>query len=210
MRFALSYGRGGWCRVFADQLPDLYVRLEPNGGVWRITELYVDGRGQPLSAGMLRELPAAAIESAVNADPDGALTDDYGFPSIQMGVLASHYADPGKLGPDHLGTRTWFDDMIRSQIADSGVPTVKRRQHRRDRGRPEVPPLRAPENGLTDEFLGHVARAYHQAVINGQSPAKQLAAEVGDGTSVRTVHRWIYTARKRGILTDSRGPGRVN
>jgi 8-oxo-dGTP pyrophosphatase MutT (NUDIX family) len=67
-----------------------------------------------------------------------------------------------------------------------------------------VPPLTAPDSGLTDEFLRHVAAAYVAAVKAGLNPAPELARQTG--RPVRTVHRWIYIARKRGLLPPSRVP----
>ena len=52
---------------------------------------------------------------------------------------------------------------------------------------------------IDDAFLRHVADAYADAIRRGaRSPAAAIAAE--STLPVRTVHRWIYLARKAGHL----------
>jgi hypothetical protein len=61
-----------------------------------------------------------------------------------------------------------------------------------------VAPLDHPER-IDDAFLRHVADAYADAIRRGaKSPAAAIAGE--SSLSVRTVHRWIYLARKAGHL----------
>jgi hypothetical protein len=72
---------------------------------------------------------------------------------------------------------------------------------------PELPRLSAPENGLTDEFLREVAKAYDAAVAHRMPPGEALAELAG--VSPRTVHRWVYTARKRGLMEPATQRGRI-
>jgi len=58
-------------------------------------------------------------------------------------------------------------------------------------------------DGLTDEFLKRVARAYSAAVVRGEAPNQAVARDINHGTS-RTVERWVGEARKRGILPPAR------
>jgi hypothetical protein len=51
---------------------------------------------------------------------------------------------------------------------------------------------------LTDEFLSDVARAYATACARREPPNKTLAADAQ--VPQRTVERWVYTARQRGIM----------
>lgn len=71
-------------------------------------------------------------------------------------------------------------------------------------GYPEgkFPMIHAPEGRLTDEFLADVADAYRWLTRAKRAPAPAIAdmAKV----PVRTVHRWIYEARKRDILPPAR------
>ncbi|WP_411091356.1 hypothetical protein [Streptomyces sp. 049-1] len=65
-----------------------------------------------------------------------------------------------------------------------------------------IPQIKPPEGRLTDEFLGDVADVYRWATDTGQPPAPAIA-ELAD-VPVRTVHRWVYEARKRGVLPPAR------
>ncbi|MFJ3024072.1 hypothetical protein ACIPH4_24470 [Streptomyces tendae] len=66
----------------------------------------------------------------------------------------------------------------------------------------KIPIVKPPQGRLTDDFLRDVAEAYRWFAEAKQPPAPGIAdiAEV----PVRTVHRWIYEARKRGILPPAR------
>lgn len=57
---------------------------------------------------------------------------------------------------------------------------------------------RGPSEGLTDDFLGDVARAYAAAVARGERPNVAIAEQVS--YPLKTVQRWVYTARQRGIM----------
>jgi hypothetical protein len=61
---------------------------------------------------------------------------------------------------------------------------------------------RGPDDGLTNEFLSTIARAYNAAIARGESPCKAIAGQTGHGK--RTVERWVYTARQRGIMPRGR------
>lgn len=70
----------------------------------------------------------------------------------------------------------------------------------------KIPKIKAPEGRLTDEFLGDVAEVYRWLTDAKKAPAPAIAEMTG--VPVRTVHRWIYEARKRNILPPAR-PGRA-
>lgn len=65
--------------------------------------------------------------------------------------------------------------------------------------------LQPPTAGLTDEFLQRVAHAYTAAVARGERPNKSLAEQTQ--TPQRTVERWVYLARKKGLLPPTRRGG---
>lgn len=69
-----------------------------------------------------------------------------------------------------------------------------------DAGR--IPQLKPPEGRLTEDFLRDVADVYRWATDMGQSPGPAIAELAG--VPVRTVHRWVYEARKRRILPPAR------
>jgi hypothetical protein len=56
-----------------------------------------------------------------------------------------------------------------------------------------------PTDGLTDEWYRRLALAYDRVVAEGKHPGPALKAETGI-ESVKTVHRWIYQARKLGFM----------
>ena len=72
-----------------------------------------------------------------------------------------------------------------------------------------VPRLQRPNSGLTDEFLLHVRDAYRQALADGLHPAPELAQQVGDGATPRTIHKWVLIARQRGIMPPAATRGRI-
>ena len=51
---------------------------------------------------------------------------------------------------------------------------------------------------MTDDFLAGIAHRYSELVDVGRMPAPAIAE--AEGVPVRTVHRWVYEARKRGML----------
>lgn len=65
-----------------------------------------------------------------------------------------------------------------------------------------MPQVKPPAGRLTDDFLEDVADAYRWFTEAKQAPAPAIAEMAG--TPVRTVHRWIYEARKRGIIPPAR------
>ncbi len=65
-----------------------------------------------------------------------------------------------------------------------------------------IPQIKPPEGRLTDDFLKDVADVYRWATDVKQPPGPAIA-ELAD-VPVRTVHRWVYEARKRGILPPAR------
>ncbi len=88
------------------------------------------------------------------------------------------------------------------------VPDIHAQMHqivprRRARSHPSKARLSPPRAGLTPEFLQEVANAYTAAVARGERPNKALAEQVGHDNS-RTVERWVYLARKRGLLPSTR------
>lgn len=65
-----------------------------------------------------------------------------------------------------------------------------------------VPRIQPPDGRLTDDFLRDVADAYRWLTDAKLAPAPAIAEMAG--VPVRTVHRWVYEARKRQILPPAR------
>lgn len=202
----MSFGNGGWVRVDLDTLPGpLYVRFQHIGERWRPTELYLDGRDQLLIGEMLRRLPLPAIEDAANEYED-VLASRVHAPGVDLSVLASHY---GTTFSRKMVERNWVAASFYAQFP--GSKKVERASHREDAADVDlamvVPPLRYAADGrsLTDDFLKSVAEAMAAAGRVKDAPAKFLAER--EDVSDRTVHKWMYTARKRGVVKPGR-PGR--
>lgn len=197
----MGFGNGGWIRVDDPELPGpLFARLRPDqkDGRWIVTETYIDGRGRPVTGDMLRRLDIATIEALANADAN-TLRARAGYSAVQLSEAASYYA----YSVGNSRRRDWARDMLLSQLPGNEIAQVQRREDKGDPMYADVPPLRAPENGLTDDFLREVARAYNASLNRKErSPAQSLATQAG--VPVRTVHRWIYTARQRRIMEPGR------
>ncbi len=214
----ILYGHSGWIRVERDDLPGwLYLRLAADSeGAWRTRELYLEGE-LPVSASTLRRLPLAHIEAVVTqGEGVRRLEASMRKPGPQLSIMAEMFttahigkrpncASCGALVNNRNGRAlTWLETSWWAQFPDSEV-TVNRPSRPRatldkaERQRPpKPPPLSAPEGRLTGQFLRGVGEAYDAAVERGEAPAQALAAQAN--VPVRTVHRWIYTARKRGIM----------
>jgi hypothetical protein len=188
IRTSIGYGKGGWVRVERDGLPGvLYLRFVQADGRWQVREMYLEcGEGQAIRARDLRELPLAAIEALVLSHR-GHLESHAMEMGPDLGTLASNY------------TATFHPTKVTHWVAESmRDPAANRRLRqqppRRAAEAPRVPPLERPDR-LDDAFLRHVADAYADAIRRGaKSPAATLAAQAI--VPVRTVHRWIYLARK--------------
>lgn len=66
----------------------------------------------------------------------------------------------------------------------------------------KLPKIEAPGGRITDDFLRDVADAYLWFTEAKKPPAPSIAEAAG--VPVRTVHRWIYEARKRELLPPAR------
>lgn len=193
----IAIGNGGWVRVDLVDLPGpLYVRFAQDGGRWVVADFYLDGRGERITGAMLRTLPLADIEEVCNSAGFGAhIASRAAVASVPLSTVASFFATT--VGPRN---RTWVGGMLRGEA-------VTTRPHRGDAVHLDVPPLRAPDRGLDRAFLAEVGRAYAAAVQRGEHPAKALAAQAG--VPVRSVHRWLYLARKAGTVPPSGRPPRT-
>jgi hypothetical protein len=223
----LSYGNGGWVRVDGIGLPGpLYVRFaNDDRGRWRAVELYIDGHDTPLSTAMLRQLRLDLLEAAVLQDDNMAARSQTPGPDLHR--LAAHYATTwGKSAYDGqhcdtcggpikgvrgriLALRNWVAESWFAQLPDSGIRQVPMPREPRalDAELEELPAIEPPAgHRMTDDFLYTVARAYALAALKGLAPAPAIAEQAG--VSPRAVHKWVYTARKRGIMPPGT-PGRV-
>jgi hypothetical protein len=224
----LWYGYGGWIRVQSEDSPGwAYLRLADDGhGGWRTRELYVNAGENVIPAVALRKLPLAKIEAlAVQGEGREHLDKRMRSPGPQLSVMAESFTTRyiGKRGncetcgspvdPKHGRCLDWLETSWWAQFDQPDVQVRVRQPNRRPRAKPderkappEPSPLSSPDDGLTDEFFKQVRAAYDAAVNAGRPPAPTLAEQAG--TTVRTVHRWVYLARKRGIMQPGK-PGRA-
>ena len=206
-------GNGGWHKVDADLgLPGVtFFRVQEVDDSLRVTELYIDGRGQPIQAGALRRLPLAALEQMAAAMPTAFERLQVAGPD--MSRLAAYFATTfGK-------ARHWVADSWRAQYADSGVSQApmpgESKVKRPTEDQPQEVRLAPPVVGLTDAFLADVGRAYEIAVARRRPPATAIAEQLpgydpnNPTPTRRLVESWIYKARSRGIMPPAARKGRI-
>lgn len=170
-RLSLTVGDGGWveARFTARELPRptvVYVRFALARDRWRAVELRVDNPTQQV----LRAIPLARIEAAVNASERGRALAG---PVVVMGLALGHE------NPTPPDLHAHFRD--RDRLIQTPVQ-LARPQTRR----------------LPDTFYMKVANAYTSAVQAGLNPRKALAE--ASNTPADTVARWIREARRRRYL----------
>jgi hypothetical protein len=199
----LSQGNGGWfCLEDVDDFPGpLYFRMEVVDGRPRITELYADGQGRPLSAAGFRSLPLRQLEQWAADFPNRSR---WSLVGPDLSRLASHFASS-------FGSRVqgWVADSMRAQVEGSGIEQSAR--GRRPQGStPPTPTVRidAPTTGrLTSSDRGCVRPRHVLEELVGESPGVAVAESAS--VPLRTAQRWFYTARKRGLMPPATGPGRI-
>jgi hypothetical protein len=207
----LSIGNGGWVRYQSDDCPVSYLRyLADERGRLLLRECFVDSsEGQPITNDVLGRLPLTKIEAFVNGDGPSwehlrASVDTVspvGGPSTgsNVAVLASHYATTfHKQQPANWCALAQQGAQVRKLLArDKDQRAIDADYHL------DAPP--GPE-GLTDEFLHRVARAYGAAIMRGEAPNATIHKDVGFNPTKapRTVERWVYEARKRQIMRAAR------
>lgn len=212
-----SYGSGGWVSIDDLDLPGpLYVRFRDDAGRLRVSELYLDASRGPnfIDAQDIQSLPFRQIEAAIN------YWEEYlGFrlneAAPDLSTLASYYATTFTNFDEPLADGNWVVGCIASQYIPPGekkatttngqpvmrVPHARRQWKFRETDEGFRLTSR-PTEGLTDEFLYEVARAYTAAVARGERPNKAIAEQTG--YPVKTAQRWVYTARLRGIMPRGR------
>jgi len=198
MEFRCTYGNGGWVR-FDDGVDAAMVRFAPSDrGRLQVSELYLQGShlaAGRVDGGYLRRFPVSTFESIANED--NAVRDRMRLPGPDLARLAAYFRTSFGPQADHH----WVADSMRAQLPGSGVPQAPIVEHDRPEVRGvDVVQLEAPgREGLTDDFLGQVGRAYYSAIRSGVRPLVPVLAKSA-GVSGRTVERWVYEARRRNIM----------
>jgi hypothetical protein len=193
-----AMGSGGWVRLDDPDMPGpVYLRYRSADGRPVLTEFYIDGRGREIPSGLFRTLDLASFTAWAMRGEDDWLERSPRYPGPDLSRLASYFRSSGF----SRQIAHWVADSWRAQIPVPGS-TVKQAPMMRGPKMDEEPrppdPVKAPKNGLTDDFLRSVADNYVWAARNRQRPAPMIAAQTG--CPVRTVRSWIMKARDRGIL----------
>jgi len=190
-RWTLDVTPGGWVRCVDDNGERaVYLQLRPSDRdpVQLSTHTALMQSDKPISVHAWSQVPFAQIEFLVGNNPDArSLVDaDHGSAVSPATDLEQHFAAhpyPHKAVRIHLGEITPY------------VPEPA----------DQPPPLRRPQR-ITDDFLKDVAAQYRWVSAAGELPGPAMAEQTG--APVRTVQRWVYEARKRGLLPPGR-PGRA-
>lgn len=145
--------------------------------------------GEQLSARLWRRIPFSQLERMFSFAP-------------MVEALTS--PTPADVDAPTLDTLDAYFEATRDMVSMFGSINSDVFVSDEQEGHPpgKIPIIKPPQGRLTDDFLRDVAEAYQWFAEAKQPPAPGIAdiAEV----PVRTVHRWIYEARKRGILPPAR------
>lgn len=193
----------------------VYVRMQEVDGRLRMTELYIDGRGTPIPPSALRRFPVQMLEQWVASWFDtelGSLSIPRSkMPGPDLSRLAAYFG--GSRKALRRNTTNWVVDSFLAQEDGNErmqAPYPKDLVTITDEDDAEGWPVELslpPDGRLTDEFLHDVAVAYEAAIRQRLPPANELAKAAN--VSPRTVHRWVYTARKRGVMPPATTRGRI-
>lgn len=201
----IRYGNGGWVRVEDADLPGpLYLRFaQDDARRWRVREFYLDGSdGRFIEAADLQVKLSSLTTLIVDGPGRDALARKAAFAAPDLSALASYYNH--SFGSQ---ARHWVAESFRAQMRGDDITKTDTPSTGTEINRSRVAPLKQPTEGLTDDFLRHVAAAYAEAVRQGKRPvSRELAAQAD--VSHRTVNNWVYIARKRGLMDPGR-PGRI-
>lgn len=206
--------------VTGDAIPGLaYLRFHPNR-LGRLTarEIFIDqdDTAEGITPGMLGTLPLSEIEAVVNEPrwAEHVLRQlEYNVATNGMSVLASYFRTSFGRASDpranwvHLAYVSQGDESTREAagFGDLKIPTKRRpRGYDGTSREADYRITQGPVDGLTDGFLRDVARAYSAAVARGERPNAAIAGDLGPGVPLRTVQRWVYEARRRGIMAPGR------
>lgn len=106
----------------------------------------------------------------------------------------------GPIKPEHLRKIplahliSWGADGIQSGEWGAAKPTHEEADY-------------VSRHGMDDTSLRVIARVYRIAYLRGEAPTKTVEEMFGLPRS--TAGRWVAEARKRGLLSESKGPGKA-
>jgi hypothetical protein len=145
------------------------------------------GQDEELSGRTWRRIPVSRIEELLTkTNAADMLTAPCDVPAPSLEGLAAFFEATDDLS-------SWSVTTPADSYAAEGLPGKPARK---------LPKIEPPGGRITDDFLRDVADAYRWFTEAKEPPAPSIA-EVA-GVPVRTVHRWIYEARKRELLPPGR------
>ncbi len=190
--WTVDYRPGGWARVRKDTVT-VYLRLSSTDGARR-PRIYMAtvSTAAPLTETVWRSVPLAEVEmhlaalSAVTSPEIDRTLDELVRPVDVEGyspeALERYFAETDPLPvKGHIPGRTFV----------AGQPLTDR-----------ISLAKPPDGRLSDDFLRDLASLYLAAVEAKKAPAPVIAEAVN--VPVRTVHRWVAEARRRGFLPPAR------
>lgn len=209
-----TFGKGGWVGVDDLGLPGpLYVRVRPaTDGRLRVSEFYLDGSESEndITQSGIRSIPLSSVEAFINSLAESAWID-LDTPGPDLSVLASYFRT--KIAGIHPETADWVtisllaqDPVARADLRAKGVNIREVPRHPRDwdvvLDDLDFVLTSGPTEGLTDDFLRDVKRAYDSALLRGERPNAAIAEQTG--YAKKSVERWVSKARDRGIMPRGR------
>lgn len=183
--------------------PERQERLELQSVVMR------SGEAEPLSGRLWRRIPLSQIEEALTTwlvqMPFNAPTESVALNAMQARESFIEGSDLSNVeAPTLDGLDKYFDDTEDiATVFFNPIPSGSLVSDGTEGTPPgKVPQITPPAGRITDDFLSDVAEAYRWFTEAKKAPAPAISEL--SGAPVRTVHRWIYEARKRGILPPAR------
>jgi hypothetical protein len=190
----VDYRPQGWVRLKESGVgPTVYMQFEQVGEVGHqrfdlASVALRKGGDDALSARTWRRIPFSALEMHMALPGVGdTLTAECDVTAPSFDSLDDYFAATAHLDGIH-GIIPSSDSLIGDGTAESPAR--------------RLPRIKSPQGRLTDDFLRDVAEAYRWYTEANQAPAPSISKM--SGVPVRTVHRWIYEARKRSILPPAR------
>lgn len=186
----VTFWPGGWARAIDETGVTITLRLLPVGegdAVRLRVHATLMSSAKPVTARMWRDVPLAEIEQHVmiwgrvkDLRPHfEAMLQPSEIESLQSEDLVRYFEETEPLPVGSSIPRSTL-------VADDGEP------------RADFTLIRPPDGRISNEFLENLAEMYRWAVESGKAPAPAIANTAN--APVRTVHRWVAEARKRGFL----------
>jgi hypothetical protein len=188
-----AFAPDGWVRLTdgAGTVVFLHITKEPDGAPG--THLVVTASERPIRAATWRDVPFESVEQLAQVAGSGRLDGQHVPRTVKL--LASMI---GPIGPEE--TTPLVEDL--ESLFGPDAPTTFFLLPGNKVSSERLINLRRPEGRITDEFLIDLSAAYMELAASKRPPAPAIAEQTE--TPVRTVHRWIYEARKRGHLPPGR------